>query len=245
MKRLTWMIFLKLKAGSQQIISLIINSSSITQPDDNINITFSNKYSEKVDDQYSIKYKVRGGERDWVMISSSLIEDRLNKITNKDFGEYFSKSVFLSIIPVIILGVMALLFNSMDDMSQNNKTRKVISDVESHLLKKDSIDLIRTIIDIEKSKVIGVQTLLSRSLPTKLLLYILIPIMFLLSISDIIKKNYFRYFPTCVFYWSDFMDKYDKMKKNRNLVLGFIFITFFLSVFINLFSSYLWEKFAK
>ena len=133
----------------------------------------------------------------------------------------------------------------MDDMSQNNKTRKVISDVESHLLKKDSIDLIRTIIDIEKSKVIGVQTLLSRSLPTKLLLYILIPIMFLLSISDIIKKNYFRYFPTCVFYWSDFMDKYDKMKKNRNLVLGFIFITFFLSVFINLFSSYLWEKFAK
>lgn len=81
-------------AGSQQIISLIINSSSITQPDDNINITFSNKYSEKVDDQYSIKYKVRGGERDWVMISSSLIEDRLNKITNKDFGEYFSKSVF-------------------------------------------------------------------------------------------------------------------------------------------------------
>lgn len=77
------------------------------------------------------------------------------------------------------------------------------------------------------------------------MLYIVSPLMLVFLFSDFIKKSYFKYFPTCVFYWSDFVDKYDRMKKNRNLIMGFVFGSLFIGIVINLFSNYLWDKITK
>lgn len=78
-----------------------------------------------------------------------------------------------------------------------------------------------------------------------MMFFIFLPITVLTLFSDFTRKIYSRYFPQCVFYWSDNIDKYDKMVKGRNLILGIIFGTIVLGVVINLASSFLWEKVTK
>lgn len=135
--------------SSKQIVSLVLDASSTVNTEDNINIYFANKYSEKVDEDYPIKYKVRGTERDWVMVSSSLIEDRLNKITSSDYFLNLSRSFILGIISLVMFGTMFSLLATSENIGDIN-TQKVVANLEKKYKNKENIDIISAIIEIEK-----------------------------------------------------------------------------------------------
>lgn len=88
--------------GSKKIISLEVNGSD--QLDNIISIDFYNTDSDNIQSDYSVKYNIRSTDRDWVFVTSSQLEERIQKIKRQNFspkGKYSSR-FFSLIIPLIV-----------------------------------------------------------------------------------------------------------------------------------------------
>jgi hypothetical protein len=67
--------------GSKRINSLKIKGED--QLNNSISIEFENVDANNSYDNYSVKYNIKSTDRDWVFVTSSLLEERINKIKRK------------------------------------------------------------------------------------------------------------------------------------------------------------------
>lgn len=209
-----------------------------------IKVVFSNNLSERSKQDKSIRYSIKSENRDWAMISSSLIDDRLNKISSTNFALNFTKRAVLFLTTLITIGFLTyFIFNLNNFENKSNTTLKALNSIEQRLNNKENIELLKAIIDIERSKIYDNSPLLLSK--AKYFLWLMIPFLLLTTFYDNTNKFITKYFPNRIFYWGDYIEKYDKNIKRRNLFLGFIFITIFISILINLFSNFLWEEIFK
>lgn len=224
--------------GNSQIIELKI--SAISDNSDNaITLNFSNNQSERNAEEKAIRYTIKSEDRDWAIISSSLIDDRLTKISKKNFALTFVRKLLLISISIIMIGMvtyLSMITNTRKDIDYH--TLKVINGIEHSINKGQNIDTLKSILAIEKSKLSPLNDL---SLSKYLVLFF-IPFMVLTLFLEDLKKIINKYFPTRIFYWGDYIEKYNKMISRRNMIIGFIFVTIIISLLINLFSNYIWEK---
>ncbi|MGI9652857.1 hypothetical protein [Chryseobacterium sp. RLHN22] len=224
--------------GNSQIIELII--IAISEDESNsIFLKFSNNLSDRNGEERAIKYTIKSEERDWAIISSSLIDDRLNRISKNNVTSLLIRriiAIFIAIFMISMISYVTFILGDKD--SNNNITLKTLNNIEKSIAKGTDLDILSSIVKIEKSKI---ETHNSMSL-SKYILMIFVPFLLLTLFAEDLRKLTNRYFPSRIFYWGDFIEKYDKMIRRRNFFLGFIFITIVISIIINLFSNYLWER---
>lgn len=228
--------------GSSKILEVEIKAYTETTSDE-ILISFNDTFSGKNFEEKALKYSIKSENRDWALIGSSLLDDRLNKISKPYiWDKFFSK------LPIIIMAfVMVFMFSylsSIPSSQDNNATFKVIKAIEKKILLKEQIDTLSSIVNIEKSKLYKNKASMFDS-NFKYLGWLMGLAMILMISSDYLKTLFKKYFPSRIFYWGDYIERYDKMIKRRNIILGFIFITIIVSVMINLLSNFLWEKIAN
>lgn len=228
--------------GSSKILEVEIKAYTETTSDE-ILISFNDTFSGKNFEEKALKYSIKSENRDWALIGSSLIDDRLNKISKP----YVWDKVLNKLPSIIIAIVMIFMFSSLSSItssSENDATLKVIKAIEKKIQIKEQIDTLSSIVSIEKSKLQkNKNSFLDSNL--KYLFWLMGLAMILTITSDYLKNIFKKYFPSRIFYWGDYIDSYDKMTKRRNIILGFIFITIIVSVMINLLSNFLWEKIAN
>jgi len=124
-------------AGSHQIISLSIAATSTVDQNDNVTVSFSNKYAESRFED-SIKYKVIGVNRDWVMVMSSLIDERLGRIKSSSLIKRFSTR---AVVMSILLGVTAFAIYGTYRTADQSSTAKVISAIEARHSNHERLDV--------------------------------------------------------------------------------------------------------
>lgn len=228
--------------GSSKILEVEIKAYTETTSDE-ILISFNDTFSGKNFEEKALKYSIKSENRDWALIGSSLLDDRLNKISKPYiWDKFFSK------LPIIIMAfVMVFMFSylsSIPSSLDNNATFKVIKAIEKKIQLKEQIDTLSSIVNIEKSKLYKNKASMFDS-NFKYLGWLMGLAMILMISTDYLKTLFKKYFPSRIFYWGDYIERYDKMIKRRNIILGFIFITIIVSVMINLLSNFLWEKIAN
>lgn len=224
--------------GNSQITDLKISAIS-DNSDNTITLNFSNNQSERSAEEKAIRYTIKSEDRDWAIISSSLIDDRLSKISKKNFTLTFIRKLILITILITMIGMVTYLsLQTGIKKDIDYITLKVINGIENNINKGQNVDTLKSIIAIEKSKLSPV----SEEPFSKYLVLCFIPLIILTLFLEDLRKFLNKYFPTRIFYWGDFIEKYDKMISRRNIIIGFVFVTIFISLLINLFSSYLWEK---
>jgi len=225
--------------GSSKILELEIRAFTDTTSDE-ILVSFNDTFSGKNFEEKAIKYSIKSENRDWALIGSSLLDDRLNKISKP----YVWDNI-IGKIPMLIMSiVMIIMFSYMSSIPSgynDNSTHRLLEAIQKKIHLKEHIDTLSTIIEIEKSKLPKNKTSILDS-NFKYLGWLMGLAMILLVASDYVKSFFKKFFPSRIFYWGDYIESYDKMIKRRNIILGFVFITIVVSVVINLLSNFLWEK---
>jgi hypothetical protein len=234
-------IFIEDNLGSNKIIMLDILTLNENTPDDmgadsNVNnslirITLNDLNSDNNSESNAIRYKIRGFSRDWVMVTSSLIEERLIKFERKRY-QILSKYVFTSIM-LFMLIVLAFQFPSMNkDDVINDKLNAIEAAYRAGKIASTN----ELILAIEKSKILK-----QSIVPTKIMVFpIILLALVLLSDLKIFSTN--KLYPLYNFCWGDYLEEYKKIEKRRKFIIGLVIVTIVLGIAINLLSNVIWKK---
>jgi hypothetical protein len=241
-------------SGSNKIVYLSAVFQNIpidrknTEIDDkNINaisfsITFNDIDSENNSSTKPIRYIIKGKSRDWVMVSSSLLEERINKVKKKSFIPKAVRKAFLLLLMLSLMMAMFYILLKPDFCvsCKNEALSSTITEIEEQSKNNPSTSVIDAILKIEKSKITQDK---SRSpkilwLPMGFMFLFLLITVFESWISSTVKRMY----PNYNFYWADYIEEYNKREKFRKSVITFLVITLIIGIGVNLASSFIWQK---
>lgn len=212
--------------GSAAIQRLVIRLfDKEEKPSYGILLTFSNPSAEYIEE--SMRYQVIGEDRDWVFITSSLVEERIGKIkrftTQRIVGKNLSR--YISNSYTNIIGLFAILFIFSLFMFSSTPSGETIANIEADWRSGKLTDPIEAMIRLQKRVVLpGINSYGQVFLFTTFALSIVIAI--------IIPLTAFIYSPY-VFYWGDGMKGVDRKRSIGNFVLVVIILGVILSVLSN------------
>jgi hypothetical protein len=206
--------------GSSAVVKLRVKSEiGKGRRPTRINVEFIDKDTGDENDSASIKYHIYGKTRDWVFVTTSLIEERITKIKRFSFNQFLSKSsvrFFGSLIVPTVL--MIALFIGLPSMA--GRRQKAITEVES-LWKQGQIkDPIDAMLRLQKTN--PEYDVLSYFMPA---IYILIFILILIGMYILC----LRYYPTYNFCWGDYLHEFNRKESKRKFVLIGVVLTLIIS----------------
>jgi hypothetical protein len=145
--------------GSSSIVRLAIGGRLREgEKESLIKIDFRNPDLTEDEIEVPIKHLIKGQSRDWVFVTSSLIEERIVKIKRSQLDPSASngptKFLYKMSAPIVMLILMIAMFSSIPESSDKlaSAKNKVIEDIESKWKSKSITDPIDVIIRLEKEK---------------------------------------------------------------------------------------------
>lgn len=205
-------------SGSAKIISISIQI--IIPEERSVLIEFWDLDSDSAQSNFSIKYEIRAKHRDWVFITSSLIEERIKKIKRFSFNDSplkINSTSFLGIlIPLIVLG--SVIPNFLNISNSDTKLEQMKMDWKNGEL-TDPIEAIIRLNDIENS--------INTSTGFQYGLWVTAIILIIYLISYLYFK---KLFPVYNFIWGDNEDWFKKIESNRKTVNTVIILGLIISV---------------
>lgn len=236
--------------GSSAIVRLEIegkHSNDLT--DTLIQLSFRNLDSSNESGDIPIKHIISGKSRDWVFVTSSLIEERINKIKRKSLdkvGERGFSRLFIKLLApfFMMFFFMIVLFSLPDSVKDSTKSRIThIEQLEKKWKNKTITDPIELILDIHKFDIIE-KTKFDSSNFILQFFFTKPIIVYYVSIIFIFISFYFfsKYYPVYNFAWGGYLEVFNKKENNRKFAIGIIIGTIMLGIIVNLLSNYIWEK---
>lgn len=230
-------------SGSLKIVSLTIdtelhneNSGETEEVDRKkddyrVFIRIENVDSETSSNKNSLYYHVKGKSRDWVMISSSIMEERFTKIKKKKIQ---IKNVLLILIILLTIGGGA-------SVGFNSNNTETISELETkydqilHDFSLDSINHIEAIIQIEKAKFEDT----ANELEGLYAFFFIIIISFgFIVFWENISLRFDKINPNYNFCWGDYLNEYEKKSNFINQIIWGVIIALILSTLGGLIANY-------
>lgn len=236
--------------GSAAIVRLELQGKHIAESKESfIELDFRNIDSKNESGDVPIKHIITGQSRDWVFITSSLIEERIVKIKRKaldQIGERGTGRLFFKLLsPILMLlftiAMMYGLPNSIEDATQ--KKLKYLEDIELQWKNQTLTDPVQTILLIQKFDAkekdnLNPTDLIGKMFLTKPIIALFVVLIFLVTSFYFISK----YYPAYNFAWGGYLETFNKKESNRKLVVGLIVGTILIGILVNLLSNYIWEK---
>ncbi|HZH39199.1 MAG TPA: hypothetical protein VEX17_03960 [Bacillales bacterium] len=221
-------IFTQENIGSLAITRLKIKLTDNNNPSlYEVTVEFTNPDFEEGDKVKPMSYAVIGNNRDWVLIVTSLLDERINRI--KRFSLNWNKTfelVLLSVVPFTILPIT--FFEVYSQKSQHLNNLKTIEENYKNGVFKDPI---QALIEIEKFKIAKYEGM--RMWPAYLL-----PLVIPIAIG-IIYFSWRYFFPAYNLCWGDYINfKKEREKIGKFLIMGVVF-TLFMGVVVNYISAFL------
>jgi hypothetical protein len=188
-----------------------------------------------------VKHLIKGQSRDWVFVTSSLIEERVSKIKRSGFS---FKNIFNRYFTLIfMLLFMIAMFTSTPSITEDTNIQRTefLNEIEKKWKANEITDPIDVIIQLEKNKSSENIT------ASNLFLGLFMTKSFLLIFGTTILLIIFAYFyskfsPRYNFYWGGYIETFDKKDNTRKIVLGLFLGTIVLGIIVNLLSSFIWDK---
>lgn len=232
--------------GSSSIKSLEIASTQTNNEVENeIKVKLQTLDNEHYYDEKPIKYSIRGQSRDWVFVTSSLIEERITKIKKRNFlFNHDTKRVLKTFsIPFLsmffLLGIIISMYSK--SASLREAQLKAITKIENQWNAKKLSDPVKVIIELEKSRAKNNENVLSVN--DIFLSKAFTTIIFLLILSYVSIYLYSKFNPIYNFYWGGYIEVYEKKESRRKLLVSVVLVTLILGIGVNLLSNYIWQLF--
>ncbi|VXB04062.1 hypothetical protein [Chryseobacterium sp. 8AT] len=232
--------------GSSGIKSLEIASTQKNNEAENeIKVKLQALDNEHYYDEKPIKYIIRGQSRDWVFVTSSLIEERIAKIKKRNFlFDHDTKRVLRTFsIPIItvlfILGVLISMYSRSANLKEAQL--KTITKIEKQWYNKKLLDPVKVIIELEKSRAQNNENIITFN--DIFLSKTFITIFFLFTLGYVSFYLYSKFNPIYNFYWGGYIEVYEKKESRRKLLVSVVIVTLILGIGVNLLSNYIWQLF--
>jgi hypothetical protein len=226
-------------AGSSQLIKLRAQFRIPDQPHEpqEVLFWFIDADADEEEGATSVRYLIRGNSRDWVFITSSLIEERIQKVKRFAFNELFTRRKAL--VP-LVLGMMisVLLFpiSFALEAAKPGQSHAAIEKVKQRWAAKDLSDPVEAIILLEEAKASTGSVTLTRLLPVIVVPVVLL-FLFMGSIWFVTK-----YYPIFNFCWGDYVEIFRQKEAARKfwlIVIGLgLLVSFVGSVLANVIGKY-------
>lgn len=208
-------------SGSGQIVNLSYEQSTTEQTPSRIAIEFINVDAQDEEGFISIRFHVFGHSRDWVFVTSSLLEERLEKIArfalNQLGGRGSSRLLFYAVASLIPLVIWILLLVS---ESSSRPSLRLEEAVKSGRV-TNAIDAI-ILVEREKEKAQSQFPFSASGRPLALL-----GIGFVCFLAVV--WFFYKYYPVYNFCWGEYVEEFDKKENARRFWLIVVAIGLLLS----------------
>lgn len=212
-------------SGSAQIIRLRLKFSVIDASNKiETTVEFVNVDLEDDNNYKAVKYIVLGQTRDWVFITSSLLEERIAKVKRFAFNQLLNKSRSISgsflrmsfpIFVMFLLIPLSLMFIPNTNLIKQKESLDVIEQKWKDGAIKDSIE---AILLIEKNKIS--QSVDMNLSAVKPMIFIGCGLMALILIFLFI----YKYYPIFNFCWGDYEEIFKKKESTRKFIIVVILV---------------------
>jgi len=225
--------------GSSQIIRLKALFKNNSDNDDiSVEFEFINADLDEETTFTSARYSILGSSRDWVFVTSTILDERFAKVKrfapNQLSGKGANKSVRQLIIPLVAVFIMFSVMLPAILITENKKKTENPGILLEQAFKKGEItDTIEALIFIEKekaSKKVQFQEL-------KSIFFILGGFGFLILLT----LFFIKYFPIYNFCWGDYIDLFNRKESVRKFVLTVVIVGIVVS-FIGGILANLWKS---
>jgi hypothetical protein len=202
--------------GSNQIVRLSYSHNSDEPNPNSVQIEFINADLDDDAGIVSVRFKVFGHDRDWVIITSSLLEERVDKFKrfalNQLFGKGPSKAFVRLLLPLIVVFIPILISIGIPLLTGAHKVTP--ADKLAEAWKSGTIkDPVEAIIFLEKEKKgFGPQ---GEPFPIKEVVYFFGSIIVLLLIMAFFLKYYLVY----NFLWGEYVEEFNRRESTRRFWL--------------------------
>jgi hypothetical protein len=227
--------------GSGQIVSLGIRYRAYTESKDAILVDddstllhdktvlygttvllqFANVDVEEEPGYVSVRFLIRGQSRDWVFVTSTILEERVTKIKRFALNQMSGKGpgrAFVAFVGplVIVLGLLVGLFTSIRELNKTHPGTILEEAWKSGKVK----DPIEAIVMVEKLRD---QALSRKSSLTDILMPLAV-IIGLLLCAFLIGYFLIRYYPAYNFCWGDYLDVFQRKESRRKFILVVVLV---------------------
>lgn len=215
-------------SGSAKIVELKITSTIIDKRQ--VLVEFINADSSNVSSEISIKYNISGTTRDWVFITSSLIEERIKKIKrwNVNFSTKNKKYRLFTTLSFPLILSFVMLFSLFTGASKRDE---LIAEIRQDYESEKLTDPIEAILRIQES---------GQSIsPETPMMYVFVGFGILLVIMLIIYFYFLKLYPIYNFCWGDYLEIFEKRESSRKTVNTVVIIGLFISIIGGLVANYI------
>jgi len=210
-------------SGSGLIIRLKYELSTTTaQGDYYSSIEFINADADEDPGTTSIKYSFRGYDRDWVFVSSSLLNERIDKIKRFALNQYSRSLQFLMPLIFMIIFVLPMVINDIVSKSYS-KNNSPSTQLKSMYKENKITGPIEAMICLEEMREANNEIKDKKSFK---------PVLYGFGAVGILILFYFfliRYYPVYNFCWGEYKDIFQKRESARGFWLVIIGIGIMVS----------------
>lgn len=235
--------------GSESIVRLEIDISQ--KSNDTISsIKLDFRDPEEVDrDSVPIRHIIKSQSRDWVFVTSSLIEERIAKIKRKSINPTQRGSLgnllFRLFSPILMIVFMICMFLAIPKTSDKLSEKKVkyINDIEQKWELGEITDPFCLVLELERAKA----TVDNQINTNDVFLSIFFSKPFIIIICGfvilgVILILFTYYYPMCNFCWGNYIEVFEKKESRRKWIMGLFIGTIVLGVLVNLLSNLIWHN---
>ncbi len=202
--------------GSKSISRLSIGCvDNDIDPKREIVVRFANLNDGDSEFSAAIHYSILGNDRDWVFISSSLLDERLGKIKVVNYSKFFKEPFMFAFLPVIMTVSFVLI--PINEESEKAYVAKLEEQWHSGKIK----DPIEAIIYLERNRPHGSPSIL------------FIPLGLAISLSCIgwlCYRGILNFWPIYSYCWGDYLSFYEKKVAIRKYLLIVILTGLIVSI---------------
>jgi len=227
-------------SGSTKITGLEIElkasqkteTSRIMKDTHKIILEFKNPGSKRYANKDSIRLFVTGESRDWVFITTSIIEERINKIKIIPiFRLSLVNGLYIFLYAFVFIFVIGFINSLSQDIIYDNSARiQALDSLKNSYHNSDSLNIIDVIIDLQKKQLMTdpsnqtAKTVFKPLINTIIYGFstVIVLLLFYLGLKPL--------FPIYIFNWGDYIDRYRKIKSIRNVIFIVIIVGIIVSI---------------
>lgn len=224
-------VFSQENEGSKKIISVVIIGQD--QLDNSISVDFYNTDSDNIHSDHSIRYSIKSTDRDWVFVTSSQLEERIQKIKRHNFSlkndKIFSR-LFWPLIP--FLGGFIVLFIMLGSIADRDD---YLPEIKERYLKGEIKGTDELLFTLEEAKNKKMQDLGFADL----FFYPGLTFGILIALYLFFHFYIWKFYPLYNFCWGDYLDIYKKKETARKTFNTVVIIGLLVSIIGGIISNYL------
>ncbi|MGD0037332.1 MAG: hypothetical protein ABSC53_08575 [Bacteroidota bacterium] len=214
--------------GSRQIVYLQLKSDlGKAKRSTRIIISLIEANEKEEGDSVTIRQRISGASRDWVFVTSSLIEERILKIKRFSPNQILSSTAFSFFSPIAI--ALILMFSILFYLPSLTERGKHTADLIEQKWKSGQLkDPIEAIIMTQRTT--EDMTLLTLFKPG---IYIIAALIIIYLLFRLVM----RYYPIYNFCWGDYLQQFNQKESRRKFILGGILLALIISIAGSLIAS--------